>query len=302
MPEDKELQAKLKGYNYVCVMDNFFTSMKLAVMLLTHLQMWLIGTFRRNRMGKAGLPHEVKTMPKAGVKGEAIVMKTTQQNVDIYHTSWRDNKVVNLLSTVQPLNAEVSRASSDNGGYARIIIPQPHVIKKYNIGMGGVDLCDQRLSYYRTNVKSKKWAPRLIFHFMALACNNAHVLMKLKKKLERNDTCYTYLGFLRSLTTSLLATADNIEKKEKENEQEGQAEVNRFRKQASWKHDSSRLIGVHNPVAQIQRDCAKPRCKVCRQSTVILCQKCDEYLCCTVVEKADRSCWELFHSESYGNV
>ena len=50
-----------------------------------------------------------------------------------------------------------------------VLIQQPEIIDKYNNGMGGVDLLDQLLSYYRIFIKSKKWTLRFIFHFIDLA-------------------------------------------------------------------------------------------------------------------------------------
>jgi hypothetical protein len=35
--------------------------------------------------------------------------------------------------------------------------------------MGGIDLLDQLISYYRVFIKSKKWPLRVIFHFMDFA-------------------------------------------------------------------------------------------------------------------------------------
>ena len=38
-----------------------------------------------------------------------------------------------------------------------ISMTQPFVIKKYNEGMGGIDVMDHLLGSYRPNVSAKKW-------------------------------------------------------------------------------------------------------------------------------------------------
>ena len=36
-------------------------------------------------------------------------------------------------------------------------VPLPYVVRKYNNGMGGVDLLDRMLASYRPQLRSKKW-------------------------------------------------------------------------------------------------------------------------------------------------
>jgi hypothetical protein len=45
----------------------------------------------------------------------------------------------------------------------------PEIVSLYNKSMGGVDLLDQMISYYRTFIKSKKWYLRVITHFLDFA-------------------------------------------------------------------------------------------------------------------------------------
>ena len=50
----------------------------------------------------------------------------------------------------------------------RINIKQPHMISNYNKYMGGVDLLDQFLSTYRTQLQSKKWWWNIFSNFLNL--------------------------------------------------------------------------------------------------------------------------------------
>jgi hypothetical protein len=60
--------------------------------------------------------------------------------------------------------------------YVNIHIPA--VIKAYNRGMGGVDCCDQLLSFYWMKTKAKKWYRRVLYHFMDLALINSFILYR----------------------------------------------------------------------------------------------------------------------------
>jgi hypothetical protein len=142
-------------------------------------------------------------MKKRGEKGEARILKVV--NANLYHVAWRDNKIVNLISTVQPLTSDVSRNTSIDGVYSKVTIPQPHIVRHYNTGMGGVDQCDQKLAYYKTSVRTKKWPTKMLFHFLYVGLHNAHVLMREKKELvNEKDDGFTLLSFLDMLCDELL--------------------------------------------------------------------------------------------------
>ena len=50
-----------------------------------------------------------------------------------------------------------------NGSYHKQSIPIPTVVTTYNAGMGGTDSFDQRMSYYKTIVRTRKWMQIIIF-------------------------------------------------------------------------------------------------------------------------------------------
>jgi len=54
-----------------------------------------------------------------------------------------------------------------------IEISRPERVRLYNNSMGGVDLHDQLISYYRVFLKSKKWTLRLFFHAFDMATTNS---------------------------------------------------------------------------------------------------------------------------------
>jgi len=64
-----------------------------------------------------------------------------------------------------------------NGGIKKTkkynTLERPEGIQVYNKSMGGVDIIDQLIAYYRIFLKSKKWTVRMVFHSIDMAiCNS----------------------------------------------------------------------------------------------------------------------------------
>ena len=66
--------------------------------------------------------------------------------------------------------------------------------------MGGTDSMDQRLSYYRPNIKTKSWVPRMLTHFLNISVVNAYILYKQYFNKPRR---YSLLMFTRELIDNL---------------------------------------------------------------------------------------------------
>jgi len=65
---------------------------------------------------------------------------------------YNDNYPVTIAShyfTVTP----ISKTENEH----RRAVEQAHVVKMYNQGMGGVDVCDRMLSSYRQRLRSRLW-------------------------------------------------------------------------------------------------------------------------------------------------
>ena len=57
-----------------------------------------------------------------------------------------------------------------------INVSRPNIVKVYNKHMGGVDLLDPLLGYYRNKIRSKKWYLRIFFHLIDMTTVNAWIL------------------------------------------------------------------------------------------------------------------------------
>ena len=131
-------------------MENFFTTPRLLRELKMK-RMASTGTVRVKRTEKAILKavEEMKKLPK----GSHNVVVDTKSNVTLVR--WKDNKVVIVASALygQQSIRKAKRYIKDKG--VKVDIDQRN--HGYNKAMGGVDRMDQNISYYMTNIHSKKW-------------------------------------------------------------------------------------------------------------------------------------------------
>ena len=174
------------SFAWVCF-DNFYTGYELLQDLVgKNIYAW--GTVRAGK----------KDLPKALMSGKLGKhdFKLAQRNRLLFCT-WHDTKRVNFLSNFH--------SPSDMGVVSRrgAQVPVPKVIEDYQKYMGGVDLCDQNVSYYMASLKSKKWWRRLFFYFMQVSIFNTYIFAKhtnpnVKRKYPDQ------LNFIEALASSLI--------------------------------------------------------------------------------------------------
>jgi hypothetical protein len=130
--------------------DNFFTSHSL-LLKLQQKKFKAVGTIRTNRTNGADKTLERDKDLKA--KGRGSFDYRCDGNIFI--VKWNDNATVHVASnylTHEPLQTAKRRV-----GRNLMTVQQPLLIKRYNEGMGGVDLLDRLLSAYRPTIQGKKW-------------------------------------------------------------------------------------------------------------------------------------------------
>lgn len=168
---------------------------------------------------------------------------------------------------------------------------RPTVIGWYNYGMGGTDVFDQMLSYYRTSVKSKRWPHAIIFHSLLACAVNAWKLYKLAYDLKKHDECGNFKSFLEKLIVQLcgddVSTPSSDSETELDDTDSSMAVqlAPKRRKTAHASADDPRFTGNHQ-VCQLpsydsdghrnSRSCMAPRCT---SQTSTVCMQCGVYLC-----------------------
>lgn len=149
--------------------DNWFTSLFLALKLWQERRIELLGTVMPNRKGFPSAAALPKTRPRNApqgfrmpVRGDMICMSAEVEGKRFYVTSWMDNKPVNFLSPFKPSKFMVMRMlEGANGSWQNTPVPAPTTAPVYNNTMGGTDLTDMFSALNDTRRRLQgRWQPR----------------------------------------------------------------------------------------------------------------------------------------------
>lgn len=277
------------GHELYC--DNYFSSYYM-LQILKHKGIMATCTARVNRFARPPLvsDKDIKKKPRG------FAEEITSTDGDVTMVKWLDNKPANLASNFIGIGEKdmVKRWSKTEKRF--IEVERPEIVKKYNHAMGGVDLLDQLMSYYRTFIKSKKWPLRMIFHASDLAVVQAY---------REYDTDNDLLGIPKAKRLTLLHFRQHL----------AQSLVLRNKISASKRGRPSscssplpvivpRRPGELRPSTEIARDGvghfpahdvgSGTRCKLpgCKGKSRIKCIKCKVHLCLT----KDKNCFLSFHT------
>ena len=268
--------------NYIVYMDNYYTSIPLLVFLRTQ-GIHSIGTINRNRIKNCKLP-DPKAMMKMN-RGVSAEFTSNIQGVELTSISWKDNKVVNLVSTfvgVKPLLAEHGVAVDvptierwDKKNHKITTIPCPQIIKEYNLHMGGVDLMDSHLGRLKIVLKSRKWYIRIFYHLLDICMVNAWLLFK-----RANPAIPMTQKAFRLEVAQVLTNLAN--KKRKSSRPDIPMPSPRGQNEQHPSNDL-RYDGMdHLPVIDGRSRCKNGTCtedKIVNNRSIFKCKKCNVHLC-----------------------
>jgi hypothetical protein len=169
----------MENKGHVIVVDNFFTSVSLAMALLEQ-GFWMTGTYKRGSKGfppsLAGLSSKSKVnMPPRGHL--SVKMHRSRQ---ISAVCWIDNKPVWLLSTATDPVDPAARAPRWLRGHfdQRHEFPTSPILLEYQRNMRGIDVVDQQRVEYTVALASHKWWHRLLCFVVDSAAHNAYILYR----------------------------------------------------------------------------------------------------------------------------
>ena len=102
-----------------------------------------------------------------------------------------DKRPVAVLSTIHDASMTTISRRSRSAVRGVETIRKPHMIVQYNMYMGGVDIADQLVTYYRFCHHSKKWWKRAFFHLLEVCVVNAYILYSSTNKVSHLDFILT---------------------------------------------------------------------------------------------------------------
>ena len=124
--------------------------------------------------------------------------------------TWMDNKVVNLVSTLEIPSGSATRPVKKEKKRLRSCVQFPHIVSSYNKYMGGVDRNDEVASYCAIKCKSKKWLHRIFFELLNSSIVNSHML-ELESQTIKTDAWKIFVWSLqRSLSGNLPQRKDLV--------------------------------------------------------------------------------------------
>ncbi|XP_045466774.1 piggyBac transposable element-derived protein 4-like [Harmonia axyridis] len=163
----KDFTRSLIGKNYFVYFDNYFTSLPLLRQLRAE-NIHATGTIRKNRIGIPGdfIAHKM-------LKRGDFDWRMTDDGISC--VKWMDKRIVLLASNCEnPSETDNVTRKKKNGETENISCPK--ILKNYNKNMGFVDKADMLKKTYEIDRKSKKWWPRIFWHFIDVIVVNAFII------------------------------------------------------------------------------------------------------------------------------
>lgn len=277
--------------NYIVCFDNYFSNLPL-INQLSKRGIHALATVRRNRLHNEKLPKEKVIMSLD--RGSSFEMVTRIDTTEIVSVSWRDTKIVNLVSNFVGTNPMQTVERFDKKSKKRITVDCPSIVKQYNSYMGGVDFLDSMIGRNKIKLRSKKWYMRIYFHLLDLTTTNAWILYRrvnFHRGVEKKHLMT--FGKFRLTLGQTLCKKNQIHQKIGRPPTTLSLQISKKRQ-----HHSSCPI----PPKEVRLDktdhwaiwndkrlrCKKPKCK---WLTSIRCSKCQLSLCCN----KQRNCFHEFH-------
>lgn len=158
----KRMIRPISGTNRNVTIDNWFTSIPLALDLLKDHKLTIVGTLRKD---KREIPPEFKT-----TKDKRLCSSTFgfhEENMTLVSYVPKQNKVVLGLSTMHYDNT-IDDSTGEN--------QKPHIITFYNKTKGGVDVVDRMCSNYSVGRASNRWPLTMFFFLLDVVGINSHII------------------------------------------------------------------------------------------------------------------------------
>ncbi|KAG0430632.1 hypothetical protein HPB47_022529 [Ixodes persulcatus] len=204
---------------------------------------------------------------------------------------WLDNKAVQLASSYTGVEPEdqVKRWSASEKKH--ILVARPAIVKTYNKTMGGVDLADQLIEYYRIPTCFSKWYMKLFVCFLNLIAVNSWLVYRRHAQQLQLSKQMTLFEFILDVSDALRRSGNTDTKKRRPASSPGEPSRKTGRPANPHPSIDTRYDQIGRwPEFQNQ----KQRCKNCISSYMKWsCTKCNVRLCLS----NNKNCFVDFHKK-----
>lgn len=271
-----DLTRSLANLNHMVYFDNYFTSLPLLRQLRSE-KIYACGTIRAKRIG---IPEDLK-IDKEMKRGEAD-WRITEDGISF--VKWKDKRIVTMASNFHrpDVIGTCDRKKKDGD---KETIKCPEIIKDYNSNMGFVDKADMLKTTYEIDRKSRKWWPRILWHFVDVAIVNSFIIYK-----ERcTESTLILKDFRLAIVTGLVGATSETPHRGRPS---CEMPVSRFKPNISLEKRWDRA--AHMPIHFNSRRCALCSSKTEQHRTRWSCSTCEVGLCLN----DKKNCFERFHKKN----
>lgn len=277
-----------RGTHIYC--DRYFTSPNLVQFMLSK-EMYVTGTVMANRV--SAIAKQLTSDKDLQRKGRGSCDLLVRQDHKMAAAKWFDNKPILMLSAIHGKEPEddCSRWSKKDKTY--VSVKRPAIIREYNANMGGVDLCDRMIAFYRMKTRTKKWTIRVMLHFIDLALVNAWIRYRKDKQLLKapKKEVLQFLNFKLVIAQTYLA-AINTAGSDADDDDDNDEPLSKRRKSVEIPAVPQRTSAAkHLPEMTDVTNSMRCRLNGCSGKSKVRCIACKVFLCMT----SDRNCFLKFH-------
>lgn len=277
------LANRLEERGHKLFYDNFFSSYQLLE-ILREKGINAGGTIRLDRFGKPPFLTDKDMLQKGRGLADSVVSKDEKVVV----VKWQDNKCVHLASNFVGIGDTDSAKRWDKKSKKYVEVSRPEIVTVYNNGMGGVDLLDQLISYYRVFIRSKEWALRIIFHFVDFAVCSSWIEYRrdqIKANVPKKHIM-DLLKFRMELTYALIKVGNPVVRpakrgRPKSSDTDESKSVRRHNQAHEVRPCKDIRLDRYDHIVEHDKKSQPTRCKndKCKGRTFFYCKKCKIHLC-----------------------
>lgn len=228
-------------------------------------------------------------------KGRGCSEEVVSSDGIVTCVKWFDNKCVALASNYVGIGKPDKAQRFDKTADKQISIDHPQIVQEYNLNMGGVDLMNQMISYYRITIRSRKWTLRMITHFVDFAIVQSWIEYKIdcdQSGIPKRKVM-DLLAFRMQLTNELVYSTAVVKRTGgRINLDDIRSNRNNFEKSREHRTPESIRYDKHDHFPEYSTKRLKCKLESCKMQSHCFCTKCNVHLCFN----KNNNCFAKYHS------